>query len=184
MERLNLQSRSDRYGSRINRDHSPWRARSVPWLSIMAGSLVPTVLLADVAPLVPPLGFLMLLGWRLVRPGLLPLWAGAPLGAFDDLYSGQPFGCAMVLWSLALITLELLEARSPWRGFWRDWSAAGLVAVVYVLSALALAGIPISAETLRAVLPQGLLSVLLYPIITRMVAELDRFRLARSRRIG
>ena len=92
MERLNPRARSDHYGSRINRTQSPLRAGSVPYLSIMLGSLVPLLLIADVMPLLPPLGFLMLIAWRLMRPGLLPLWAGAPLGAFDDLVSGQPFG--------------------------------------------------------------------------------------------
>ena len=67
----------------------------------------------------------MLLGWRMVRPGLLPLWAGAPLGAFDDLVSGQPFGSAILLWSLAMIAIELIETRFPWRGFWQDWFTAG-----------------------------------------------------------
>jgi rod shape-determining protein MreD len=33
-------------------------------------------------------------------------------------------------------------------------------------------------------MPQALLSVLLYPILARMVASLDSFRLARARRIG
>jgi len=32
-------------------------------------------------------------------------------------------------------------------------------------------------------LPQLLLSLLLYPILARMIANLDRFRLARARRI-
>lgn len=184
MERLNPRARSDPYGKRINRDQSPWRARSVPYLSVMLGSLLPVLLVADVMPLSPPLGYLMLLGWRMVRPGLLPLWAGAPLGAFDDLFSGQPFGSAVLLWSLTLILIETIERRFPWRGFWQDWFTASLAATLYLLAALLVSGAPVTAPMVVAALPQALLSVLLYPILARMVASLDRFRLARSRRIG
>lgn len=184
MERLNPRARSDPYGSRINRTQSPLRAGSVPYLSIMLGSLLPVFLLADVMPLVPPLGFLMLLAWRLMRPGLLPLWAGAPLGAFDDLVSGQPFGSAVLLWSLTMIAIELIETRFPWRGLWQDWFTASLATLFYWLAAIMLSGAPVTPQLLVVALPQVLLSVLLYPILARMVASLDRFRLARARRIG
>jgi rod shape-determining protein MreD len=184
IERINPHSRSDRYGSRINRTHSPLRARSVPWLSIMLGSLLPIVLIADVMPLLPPLGFLMLVAWRMVRPGLLPLWAGVPLGAFDDLVSGQPFGCAILLWSLAMIGIELIEARFPWRGFWQDWFAASLAGVLVWLAGLLLSGARPTPQMLLVALPQALLVLLFYPVLARLVAGLDRFRLARARRIG
>ncbi|MEE4316065.1 MAG: rod shape-determining protein MreD [Erythrobacter sp.] len=184
MERLNPRARSDPYGSRINRTQSPLRAGSVPYLSIMLGSLLPGLLIADVMPLVPPMGFLMLLVWRLMRPGLLPLWVGVPLGAFDDLFSGQPFGSGIMLFSVAMIVLELIEARFPWRGFWQDWLTAGTGAILYWLAALALAGGPLTRELLVVAMPQALLSVLLYPILARMVASLDQFRLVRARRIG
>lgn len=183
MERLDPRARSDMYGRRINRAPSPLRARSVPYVTIMLASLLPVLLIADLMPLAPSFGFLMLLGWRMVRPGLLPLWAGAPLGAFDDLVSGQPFGSAVLLWSLAMIAIEVVETRFPWRGFWQDWFTAGMIALVYWLVTLILSGASVTPEMLFAALPQALLSVLLYPIIARMVAGLDRFRLARARKL-
>jgi rod shape-determining protein MreD len=183
MERLDPRARSDMYGKRINRASSPWRAVSVPYLTIMLGSLLPVLLIADLMPLSPSFGLLMLLGWRMVRPGLLPLWAGAPLGAFDDLFSGQPFGCAVLLWSLAMIAIEVIETRFPWRGFWQDWFTAGIIAIVYWLVGLLVSGASLTPEMLLAALPQALLSVLLYPIIARGVAGLDRFRLARARKL-
>lgn len=184
MERLDPRARSDMYGHRINRAPSPLRARSVHYLSIMAGSLVPVLLIADLMPLVPSFGFLMLLGWRMVRPGLLPLWAGAPLGAFDDLVSGQPFGSAILLWSIALIAIELIETRFPWRSFWQDWFTAGAIAVAYWLAALLVSGARLTPELFAVALPQAVLSLLLYPIIARVVASLDRFRLKRARTIN
>jgi rod shape-determining protein MreD len=183
MERIDPRARSDIYGRRINRAPYAWRVRSVPYVTIMLGSLLPVLLIADLMPLFPSLGFLMLLGWRMVRPGLLPLWAGAPLGAFDDLVSGQPFGSAVLLWSLAMIVIELIETRFPWRGFWQDWFTAGVIAVFYWFAALLVSGASVTPELLIVALPQALLSVMLYPIIARMVAGLDRFRLARARKI-
>lgn len=184
MERLDPRSRADIYGRRINRAPSPLRARSVPYLSIMAGSLLPVLLIADLMPISPSFGFLMLLGWRMVRPGLLPLWVGAPLGAFDDLVSGQPFGSAILLWSLALIAIEVIETRFPWRGFWQDWFTAGIIAIIYWFAALLVSGASVTPEMLMAATPQALLSVLLYPIMARLVAGLDRFRLARARKLN
>lgn len=184
MEQLDPRSRADIYGSRFNRTQSPWRARSVPYLSIMLASLLPLLLIADVMPLAPPLGFLLLLGWRMVRPGLLPLWGGAPLGAFDDLVSGQPFGSAILLWSVAMIVIEMIETRFPWRGFWQDWFTAGMMTAGYWLCAMLVSGAPVTQDVMIVALPQALLAILLYPILARMVASLDRFRLARARKIA
>ena len=157
--------------------------RGVPYGSIMLGSLLPVLLIADTMPLLPSFGFLMLLGWRMVRPGLMPLWAGAPLGAFDDLVSGQPFGSAILLWSLAMIAIELIETRFPWRGFWQDWFTASVLALIYWVASLAVSGVGLTPEMLLAATPQPVLAVLLYPMIARMVAGLDRFRLARARKL-
>lgn len=176
--------RSMHYSSGINREPSPLRARTVPYASILAGSLLPVFLQADVMPLSPPLGFLMLVAWRLMRPGLLPIWAGVPLGLADDLVSGQPVGSAIFLWSLTMIAFEYLEQRIPWRGFWQDWFTAGLAIIVYILAAMALSRATVSSALFLAVLPQMVVAVVLYPVIARLVSRLDRFRLARTRRIG
>lgn len=184
MERLASSARSDPYGRRINRARSPLRENITPYASIMLGSVLPILFMADVMPLVPPLGYLFLLGWRLMRPGLLPLWIGVPLGAFDDLFSGQPFGSAVLLWSLTMIGLEVLESRFPWRGFWQDWFTAGLAVIVYILAAMVVSGAELSLFLLLACLPQIFLSILLYPVVTTVIARLDRFRLSRSRRIA
>ncbi len=184
IERLAPTARADRYGNRINRARSPWRAASVPYATIMIASLLPFLLLADVVPLLPPLGFLMFLGWRIMRPGLLPIWVGVPLGAFDDLFSGQPFGSAVLLWSIAMITLELIETRFPWRGFWQDWFTASLGAAAYIALAMVVSGGPLTMAMALATVPQIALAALLYPFIAQVIARFDRFRLSRSRRIG
>jgi rod shape-determining protein MreD len=156
----------------------------VPWLSILLGSLAPWLPVIAPAPVLPPLGFMMLLAWRLLRPGLLPLWAGLPLGLFDDLYSGQPVGSGVLLFSLALIAIELIEIRFPWRNFWLDWITASALLIVYVAAAAVLSGAELTLVQLRVIVPQLVLSVMLFPVVARLVAHLDRLRLMRVRRIG
>ena len=181
MERYAPRARSDAYGRRINREQSPLVAVALPWLSILLGSLLPQFFIATALPLVPPTGFLMLVAWRLIRPGLLPVWAGFPLGLFDDLYSGQPLGSAIVLWSMTMIAMELLDRRFPWRSFWQDWIAAALALLTYLLAAFMLSGASPSVPALIALGPQALLSVLLFPAAARLASGLDRLRLTRWR---
>lgn len=184
MERLNPQSRRDQFGSRINRAQSPLLAYGVPWATILLGSLTPWLPVIASAPLLPPMGFLMLIAWRLLRPGLLPLWAGLPLGLFDDLYSGQPLGSGILLFSLALFAIEAIELRFPWRTFWFDWLTAALLILAYLALAAPLSGADLTGMQLTVIAPQVLLSVVLFPIVARIVAMLDRLRLMRVRRLG
>jgi len=162
---------------RINRAPLPILARSVPWVSVMLGSLLPGWLFMASAPYVPPLGFLMLLAWRQLRPGLLPIWAGLPLGLFDDLYSGQPMGSAILLWSIAMIVIEGVELRFPWRNFALEWLLATAMIIGYVFAALGAANAAGGSTPVAVLAPQIILAVLLYPFVGRVVAALDRFRL-------
>jgi rod shape-determining protein MreD len=184
IEQLNPRARRDTFGSKINRDHSPLLAFGLPWLSILLGSLTPLLPVIAPAPVLPPFAYLLLLAWRLMRPGLLPLWSGLPLGAFDDLYSGQPFGSGVLLFSLTMIGIELLDVRFPWRSFWQDWIIAIGVIAAYLVLALALSGGRPTEADLIALAPQFLLSIVVFPVIARIVSLLDRLRLLRVRRLG
>lgn len=181
MERYAPRARSDAYGRRINREHSPLIALALPWLTIIVGSILPLFFIATALPLVPPTGYLMLVAWRLVRPGLLPVWAGFPLGLFDDLLSGQPLGSGTLLWSLTMIAIEILDRRVPWRSFLQDWIAAGLSVLGYLLAAFLVSGAQPGAPALVALGPQAILSVLLFPAAARLASALDRLRLTRWR---
>lgn len=172
-----LKAVSDGPRRRINRAPLPIVARSVPWASVMLGSLLPGWLFMASAPYVPPLGFLMLLAWRQLRPGLLPIWAGLPLGLFDDLYSGQPMGSAVLLWSIAMVVIDLVELRFPWRNFALEWLLATAMIVGYVLASLGAANAAGGSTPIAVLAPQMILAVLLYPFVGRVVAALDRLRL-------
>lgn len=174
----------DRLRKRINHAPSPILSRGVPWASVMLLSLVPFAPLFASAPIVPPLAFMALLAWRMLRPGMLPVWAGAPLGAFDDLYSGQPFGSAILLWSVAMLIMELVDVRLRWRGFLQDWAlAAGLIAGYLVLAA-AISNLTGGGAPLRTILPQIALALVVHPLVTRLIAAFDRLRLLPLRKVG
>jgi rod shape-determining protein MreD len=166
---------------RLNRAPSPLLARSLPWLVIAFGSILQTLPVIASAPIMPPFGFLFLLAWRQLRPGLLPVWAGLPLGFVDDLYSGQPLGSAMLLWSLAMIVFEVIEQRFPWRSYVIDWLVGAAVIAGYLLLASAIARISGAVNVLA---PQLVVSVLVFPLAERFIAICDRTRLWRFRMLG
>ena len=165
----------------INRAPSPFIARAVPFLTVMLGSVLQTLPLIASAAVMPPFGFLFLLAWRQLRPGLLPVWAGLPLGLVDDLFSGQPMGSAMLLWSVAMIALEAIEQRFPWRSYLLDWLVATGFISSYLVLTSAIAHIGESGPFLGVLVPQLMLSALLFPAAERFIAWCDRWRLARFR---
>lgn len=161
----------------INRAPSPLVARGLPWLTIMLASVLPGWLMIASAPVMPPLAFLVFVAWRQLRPGLLPIWSGLPLGFFDDLFSGEPFGSAVLLWSVVMIVLEIIETRLPWRNFLTEWLVAIGLILAYIVFCLALTDLTGPGTPLQIVVPQIVISVLAYPLIGRFVAVADRFRL-------
>ena len=184
MENLNPRARRDPYGSRINRAQSPILAFGLPWVTVVLGSLAPWLPVIAPAPVMPPLGFVVLLAWRLLRPGLFPLWAGLPLGMLDDLYSGQPFGSAVLLFSLTLLGIELIELRFPWRGFLLDWALASVILALYLGASALVSGAVLTPRQLVVIVPQLIISIVVFPLVARLIAGLDRVRLTRVRRVA
>jgi rod shape-determining protein MreD len=154
--------------------------RGTPIATVMLGSLLPSMVPAiALSPAVPPLGLMMLIGWRLLRPELWPLWIGLPLGFFDDIVTGHPVGSAMCLWTLALVAIDSVSVRLIWRDYWQDW----LIASVAIIGVMAMSwlfmniGPGAGGGPLTRQMPQMLLTILTYPLIARLCARLDRWRL-------
>lgn len=171
--------RNDGIERRINRAPSRTISNLVPWLSIVLASAVGFAPVIASAPVVPPLAFMLLLAWRTLRPGLLPVWAGLPLGAIDDLYSGQPFGSAVLIWSLAMLAMEAVDRRFLWRGFVEDWLAASVLLTAGLVMGAVVAGIASGRVAPWVIWPQLAVSIVLFPLVTELVALLDRLRLVR-----
>nr|WP_211368814.1 MULTISPECIES: rod shape-determining protein MreD [Sphingomonas] len=153
----------------------PGRARALPWITVMAGSLVTILPAIATFPVLPPFGLLMLLAWRLLARFALRPWAAAPLGAFDDLASGQPLGSAVLLWSATFLAIELIEQRLVFRDFWQDWLiAAGGIAFCLVMGRLI--AVPLGAQVDTVLVAQIVMTIMLFPLAARTVAWIDRKR--------
>ena len=153
----------------------PGRARALPWVTVMGGSLITALPIVATVPILPPFGLLMLLAWRLLARFALRPWAAAPLGAFDDLVSGQPLGSAVLLWSLCFLGIDLVERRLIYRDFWQDWLVAG-AAIAFCLAGGRVIAVPLAAHVDGAMFGQGAAAILLFPLAARAVAWIDRKR--------
>ena len=166
--------------SRLYRRQSPTRMRITPSITGLFGSMLPLMLpiFADM-PILPPIGFIIFLAWRLLRADIWALWAGFPLGLFDDVFSGQPFGSGALLWSVALLTIELIEQRQVARDYIQNWIIAGVAILIALLAGAWFVGLQQARPPFMAVMPQIIISVLVFPLVMRVVAGIDRWRLAR-----
>lgn len=153
----------------------PAAARLLPPVSVLLGSLATTWPFVATFPVLPPLGLMMLLGWRLSRPDVFRIWAPLPLGFFDDLVSGQPLGNAMLLWTLCFFMIDLIDQRLVFRDFWQDWLiATGSIGFCLIVGRLVAS--PIGAHVDTVLLLQIVISTMLFPLVARFCAWLDRKR--------
>lgn len=166
------------YESRFDREPSTLKMLAIPIASTVLASMLTTLPILTSQPILPPMGFLMFLAWRLMRPGLLPVWSGVPFGLADDLFSGQPFGSAGLLWSLAMLAIEIIDSRAIWRDYLQDWLIAAFLIIAVLMGGLGITGLAHAAPETVVLVPQIMLSILLYPLVVRICALLDRWRLA------
>jgi rod shape-determining protein MreD len=158
----------------------PPRARIVPVAATLAGSLLQTLPLVATAPVMPPLGLLMLLAWRLLRPELWPAWVALPLGLFDDLVSGQPLGSATALWTASFLLLDMVDDRLVWRDYWIEWAVAAGLIFFCMGGGWAATAFTAGTGRFEIVVPQLIITILCFPAAVRLCAVLDRWRLRRA----
>lgn len=156
-----------------------YRRRFVPTLSTLCASLLALLPIVMTAPVIPDFAFLVLLAWRLLRPEIWPAQAALPLGLFNDLVAGHPLGQSMALWTILFLACDYLDSRLGFRDYWMDWLLAALAIGLYIVAGWYIAALMGSAIELSVLWPQIALSMLVYPIVARLVLGLDRWRLAR-----
>jgi len=154
------------------------RGQVLPVISTLLGSAMTLLPMIAAAPVLPPFGLLMLLSWRLLRPELWPIWIGVPLGLADDLLSGQPLGSAMLLWTIALLVIDQFDRRILFRDYWQDWLIAALAIIICLVGGLFTANAAGGNAELQLIVPQLLTSIIVFPIVARLCAMLDRWRLS------
>lgn len=164
-------------------DHAaiPWRMRIIPVATVLAASALPLTLpLIANSAVVPPLGLILFLCWRLLRAELWPVWIALPLGLWDDLFSGQPIGCAMGLWTIASIGIDYFEQNIYWRNFRHDWAIASLAIAFVQFFGAVLAHPDLNwGRLLALVAPQIIFAALIIPLAMRLTVQFDNFRLKR-----
>lgn len=165
--------RQRKIGNRANRT----KITVIPIATVILGSMVAALPIITDYPILPPLGLLFLLAWRLLHTGIWPVWIGCPLGFVDDIFSGQPVGSAIFLWSIIMIALELFDQRSASRDYIMDWLLAGIAILVAIFGGAMVIDPTDNWRQIPLLLPQILLSLLLFPFIARWVAFIDRWRL-------
>ncbi|HET6536685.1 MAG TPA: rod shape-determining protein MreD [Sphingopyxis sp.] len=158
-----------------------WRTHSIPVITVIFASALPTMLpLIASSPVLPPMGLLIFLSWQLLRTEMWPVWIGLPLGLADDLFSGAPIGTAIFLWTITSILIHYLSQKILWRTFWHDWLIAAIcIALIQTLSAKFSHPHAEWGRMAMIVAPQIIASILLFPIFMRLVGSFDRFRLKR-----
>jgi rod shape-determining protein MreD len=165
--------------TRIDRPPSSLRVTGTPIFTTMIGSMAPLLPIIASAPILPPFGLLLLVAWRLRHRTIWPVWIGLPLGLWDDIFSGQPLGSSMLLWTIVMLGLDVVDRRMVWRDFWQDWGLAAVVIALTLLAGLGIANLTGGNTSPLIILPQMAISIALFPLLARVCAVFDTWRLAR-----
>lgn len=167
--------------TRIGEPPSRLRLQAIPIITVMLASALPMMLpLIAAWAYLPPLGLLLFLAWRLLHPTLWPVWIGLPLGLWDDLVSGQPVGSAMGLWTVATLAIDFIDQRTYWRGYWQDWLIASIATAIIITVGATLAHPQATPSQILGLIGlQMAASIMMFPIMVRIAAWLDRVRLFR-----
>ena len=155
------------------------RRRFIPVGSTLAASMIALLPIVVTTPIVPELGFLVLVAWRLLRPEIWRAHAALALGLFNDLVVGHPLGQSMAIWTLVFLLLDYVDSLIGFRDYWMDWLLAALAVVFHTCASWYIAQLMGSSMHLSVLFPQIGLSILVYPVVARLVLGLDRWRLGR-----
>ena len=156
-----------------------FRRRYVPLISTLAAIALGLLPIVADAPLWPDCGFLILLAWRLLRPEIWTARVALGLGFVSDLVLGNALGQSMLLWTALFLAFDLIDTRLGFRDYLMDWLIAAAAIAFNTLGAWYISLLMGADVSFTLLLPQLGLSILAYPIATRVVLWLDRWRLMR-----
>ncbi len=87
-------------------------------------------------------------------------------------------GSAMLLWTIILIAYEIIDRRMIWRDFGQEWGLSSVVIAAALFGGLLISVLTGGGFQPHLLLPQLLVSVLVFPILTRLCGILDHWRLS------
>lgn len=152
------------------------KIRAVAPLSVMVGSMMTMLPVIADAPIVPPFGLMMFLAWRLLQREIWHPWAGVALGLFDDMWSKQPPGTAMLLWSVAQTLIAVSDQRALWRDYWQGWAISSVLITLILSADLAVANFTGGHTPWLLIVPQIGVAILVQPLVMRLCGFLDQWR--------
>ena len=151
----------------------------IPAASVLAASFLAALPIVSTSGWFPEFGFLVLLAWRLLRSDPWPAWWAAPLGLANDLLTGSPIGFSVMLWTAAMLLLDLVDRRTMWRDYWIEWALAALLLVLNETAEWWTAAMMGAAVPFVAIVPALLISIFTFPLAAWLVGRLDHWRLGR-----
>jgi len=163
---------------RIGQGPKPF-AVFVPAASVIAASLLAALPIISERGWYPDFGFIVLIGWRLLRSDPWPGWWAAPLGLVNDLLTGFPVGFSVVLWTATMLALDLVDRRTMWRDYWIEWALAAVLIAIHQWLQWRVAISSGARVPMAAMVPPLLLSVCVFPLGAWLVSRIDRWRLGR-----
>jgi rod shape-determining protein MreD len=155
------------------------RRRYVPIGSTILACLLNVLPIVVSTPVVPDFAFMVLLAWRLLRPEMWSATTAIPLGLFNDLIAGHPIGQSVALWTTAFLLMDVIDSRVVWRDYWMDWLFASVFILAYTYGDWIIGRVMGSSAQFGVLWPQIGASILIYPVVARIVLVLDRWRLTR-----
>ncbi len=156
------------------------RRRFVPLLSTIFAMLLGLLPIVSTSLWIPNLAFMTLLTWRLVRPEIWQAQVALGLGLLADLVvPGAPLGQSMLLWTLIFLSLDYADHLLGVRDYWLDWTLAAAAIIFHSAGVWYIALLLGAKVGIMVMVPQLILSILIYPLMARIVLGLDRWRLAR-----
>jgi rod shape-determining protein MreD len=156
-----------------------FRRRYIPILSVVAASMINILPIVVTAPVVPDFAFMVLIAWRLLRPEMWSATTALWLGLLNDLVAGHPVGQSVALWAGTFLIMDAVDSRVVWRDYWMDWLFAAIFILGYHYADWLISRWMGSQAEFGILWPQIGASVLLYPVVARIVLVLDRWRLTR-----
>ena len=163
---------------RIGQGPSPL-AGYVPAATVIAASLLAALPIISTSGWYPDFGYLVFIGWRLLRADPWPAWWAAPLGFVNDLFTGYPVGFSIALWSATMLVLDLIDRRTMWRDYWLEWVVAAVLILINEWLQWHIAEIAAGPMPFSAMVPPLAISICVFPAFAWVISRIDAWRLGR-----
>lgn len=159
---------------------APWPyAGYVPAATVVAATLLSALPIVSTSGWYPDFGYLVFIGWRLLRADPWPAWWAAPLGFVNDLFTGYPLGFSIALWSATMLALDLIDRRTMWRDYRTEWVLAGVLIASDEWLQWRVARLVDAAPPLSQMAPPVVISICVFPLCAWIVSRIDAWRLGR-----